>query len=520
MILSGNSIEHGLLALAAMYARCSLCPDRAVLFAARPRIHDAAGAVGVAERLAWSSPRTAHSSSARCRSVARPDDLIVTCSTPTVSPNARLAGTGGDGADRRRRRRARARRSGHRREDALHVGFDRRAQGVINTQRMLCSNQEMMRTVLPLLADEPPVLCDWLPWNHTFGGNHNFGLVLFNGGTLYIDEGSRRRTRSTRTDREPARDCDHRLLQRAARLRSARAAPVGRRRRFARHFFSRLKMLFCAAAALRQQVADELIRISRRGARAVTRIPFVTGLGATESAPIALCAGDAAFTGGRIGVPAPGVELKLAPVGGPDGRPTARSEHHARLLARIPSSDREPRSTRRATTSSATRCAFFDPERSVAGICVPGAHLGGFQALHRDVGAGSVRFGEAALAHFGDLVYDVVIAGHDREFVGALVFPNLATCRELAGIPGDVFSPDGFVDAPGCPRAIRGALLSRSRRCIRQLDGRRARDSARGAAGDRRAGDDREGQRQPEGRARRAAPRSLRSSTVMTAPAS
>ena len=62
-------------------------------------------------------------------------------------------------------------------------------KGVINTQQMLCANQEMLRTVLPLLADEPPVLCDWLPWNHTFGGNHNFGLVLFNGGTLYIDAG-------------------------------------------------------------------------------------------------------------------------------------------------------------------------------------------------------------------------------------------------------------------------------------------------------------------------------------------
>ena len=60
---------------------------------------------------------------------------------------------------------------------------------MINTQRMLCSNQEMIRSVMPFLADEPPVLCDWLPWNHTAGGNHNFGLVLYNGGTFYIDEG-------------------------------------------------------------------------------------------------------------------------------------------------------------------------------------------------------------------------------------------------------------------------------------------------------------------------------------------
>src|SRR5262249_58210600 len=61
-------------------------------------------------------------------------------------------------------------------------------KGVVNTQRMLCANQEMLRSVLLFLQDEPPVLCDWSPWSHTTGGNHNFGLVLYNGGTLYIDQ--------------------------------------------------------------------------------------------------------------------------------------------------------------------------------------------------------------------------------------------------------------------------------------------------------------------------------------------
>ena len=102
---------------------------------------------------------------------------------------------------------------------------------------------------------------------------------------------------------------------------------------FRAHFFSRLKMLFCAAAALRQQVADDIQSTGGRRAGG-RRIPLVTGLGATESAPFALCAGDSDFSGGRIGVPAPGVELKLAPVGTADGGAAARSEHHARLLAR------------------------------------------------------------------------------------------------------------------------------------------------------------------------------------------
>ncbi len=109
-------------------------------------------------------------------------------------------------------------------------GSTGRPKGVINTQQMLCSNQEMLRTVLPLLAEEPPVLCDWLPWNHTFGGNHNFGLVLFNGGTLYIDAGKPTPAAFDTTVAQPARDCDHRVLQRAARIRSAGSASSRRSR--------------------------------------------------------------------------------------------------------------------------------------------------------------------------------------------------------------------------------------------------------------------------------------------------
>ncbi len=102
-------------------------------------------------------------------------------------------------------------------------GSTGKPKGVINTQRMLSANQEMLRTVMPFLRDEPPVLCDWLPWNHTFGGNHNFGIVLYNGGTLYIDAGRPTPTGFEHDAREPARDCDDGVFQRAAGLRAARA---------------------------------------------------------------------------------------------------------------------------------------------------------------------------------------------------------------------------------------------------------------------------------------------------------
>ena len=103
---------------------------------------------------------------------------------------------------------------------------------MINTQRMLCSNQAMIRAVMPLLEDAP-VLCDWLPWNHTFGGNHNFGIVLYNGGTLYIDDGKPMPGAFDTTVREPARGSRHRLLQRAEGIRAARPAAAARRRVFA-----------------------------------------------------------------------------------------------------------------------------------------------------------------------------------------------------------------------------------------------------------------------------------------------
>ena len=130
-------------------------------------------------------------------------------------------------------------------------------KGVINTQRMLAANQEQIRTVMAFLADAPPVLCDWLPWNHTFGGNHNFGLTLYNGGTLYLDAARRLRLHSARPSPTCARSRTtayfnvprgYELLVPALR------ADAG----FRRLFFSRLQMLFYAAAGLRQEVADEM----------------------------------------------------------------------------------------------------------------------------------------------------------------------------------------------------------------------------------------------------------------------
>jgi feruloyl-CoA synthase len=431
LILSGNSIEHGLLALAAMYAGVPYAPVapsysllarefttlRAIWTSLNPGMVFAADGALFERALA---------------SVAGPDDPIVTStSSPTAVKTTTLdelqATWPTSAVDD-----AHARVGPDTVAKILYTsGSTGMPKGVINTQRMLCSNQEMILAALPLLAEQPPILCDWLPWNHTFGGNHNFGIVLYNGGTLYIDEGKPTAAEFDKTIANLAEIATTAYFN-VPRGYDLLVPRLTNDPAFARHFFSRLEMLFCAAASLRQQLADELIRLAAE-AQDGRRIPFVTGLGATESAPFALCAGDAAFTGGRIGVPAPGVELKVTPVGD-------QMEGRLRGPNITPGYWANPELTREAFDEEGyyklgDALAFFDADDPQKGFTFQGRISEDFKlSTGTFVRVGAVR--TKLLAHFGNLVYDIVVAGHDRAFVGALVFPNVATCRELAGIRG------------------------------------------------------------------------------------
>ena len=183
-------------------------------------------------------------------------------------------------------------------------------KGVINTQRMLCANQAMIRAGLAFLADEPPVIVDWLPWNHTFGSNHNFGLVLDNGGSLYIDEGKPLPgaiEATVRNLRDVAPTIYFNVPKGFEMLLPYLAAEPALREKF----FSRLKVMFYAGAAMAQHVLDAYERLAIKTAG--QRILFMSSLGSTETAPAALaCTWDAEHAG-NIGLPLPGVELKLVP---------------------------------------------------------------------------------------------------------------------------------------------------------------------------------------------------------------
>ena len=207
-------------------------------------------------------------------------------------------------------------------------------KGVINTQRMLCANQAMIAPGLPFLADEPPVLVDWLPWNHTFGGNHNFSLVLYNGGTLYIDDGKPTPPgvpKTARNLREIAPTIYFNVPKGFEVLLPHLRADAALRK----NFFSRLKVLFYAGAGLASTSGTSSSSSrSRRPASASSSCRRSARPRPRRSRSPARWDFDRA---GNIGLPAPGRRAEARADRRQAGGAPARPEHHARLLARGPS---------------------------------------------------------------------------------------------------------------------------------------------------------------------------------------
>jgi feruloyl-CoA synthase len=298
-------------------------------------------------------------------------------------------------------------------------------KGVINTQRMLCSNQEMIAAHLAFLRDEPPILVDWLPWSHTFGGNHNTGLVIYNGGSLYIDAGKPVPGLIERTVRnlsEIAPTVYYNVPRGFEAL-----LPYFRKDKGLRDlFFSRLRLMFYAGAGLSQHVWDALDELAL--AACGERIAMITGLGSTETAPAAVFTTLEASHSGAVGLPLPGVELKLAPVGD-------RLEGRVRGPSITPGYWRDEQATRKAFDEEGYYCfgdalRFIDPRDELKGFQFDGRIAENFKlATGTWVSVGSLRV--AFLAAFAPYAKDVVIAGHDRGEVCALVFPDIEACRGL-----------------------------------------------------------------------------------------
>jgi feruloyl-CoA synthase len=304
-------------------------------------------------------------------------------------------------------------------------------KGVINTNRMLCSNQAVLQDIWPFLADEPPVLVDWLPWSHTFGANHNLNLVLFNGGTLYIDDGRpvpQLFARTLAALKQTAPTVYFNVPAGFALL----AGALENDRRLADHFFSRLRFMFYAGAALPDALALRLRAIAER--LADHDVPLTSSWGTTETSPAATSAHFADAAIGCIGVPLPGTTIKLAPEGdkleirvsGPNVTPGYFGSPDLTAAA----FDDE------GFYRSGDAVVLVDPDDPNRGLLFDGRIAEDFKLLTGTwVTVGPLR---TRLLGAARVLTDAVICGQDKEYVAALAWVNQAEARALCGADGDV----------------------------------------------------------------------------------
>jgi len=302
-------------------------------------------------------------------------------------------------------------------------------KAVINTQRMLTSSQQAKAQTWAFLENiSDLVILDWLPWSHTFGANHNFNLVLRNGGTLYVDGG------------KPAPGLFATSL---ANLRSVMPTVyfnvprsfdmlIGALRsddELCRKFFGEVKFAFYAGAALPQNLWDALEELSiRTSGRA---LPMVSAWGSTETSPLATDCHFQAQRSGNIGVPIPGTELKLVPSGD-------KLEVRVRGPNVTPGYWKAPDLTAQAFDAEGfyligDAVTFADPDRPELGLFFDGRVAEDFKLNSGTwVNVGTLRV--AGIAALAPLVQDIVVTGHGGDEVRFLVFPNIAACRAHAGL--------------------------------------------------------------------------------------
>ncbi|MDI4235304.1 AMP-binding protein [Bradyrhizobium sp. Arg237L] len=307
-------------------------------------------------------------------------------------------------------------------------------KAVINTQEMMCANAAMMMQVRPRDSNGPlATYLDWMPWNHTMGGNALFNPVLIDGGTLYIDDGRPMPGQFDETIRN-LREISPTYYANVPAGYAALAAAMEKDDVLCRSFFRNLSVMAYGGARLPDDLYDRMQALAVRSTG--ERIVFYTGWGSTETAPTSTGTYWDTERVGLIGLPFPGVELKMVPCG-------AKYELRLRGVNVTPGYFGQPELTRSVFDEEGFYCigdagVFVDPEDPVQGIIFAGRVVEDFKLTTGTfVHVGSLR--TDAIAAATPVVHDALVAGQDRPFIGLLAWPNLHACRQIMGDPNATF---------------------------------------------------------------------------------
>ncbi len=299
-------------------------------------------------------------------------------------------------------------------------------KGVMYSQRMLCSNRQQSHQVLPFLGETPPVLVDWLPWHHTFGGTNNFGIVLYEGGTYYLDPGKPMPDHIAPTV-QALKEIAPTIYFNTPQGFLALLPHLRSDAQLRENFFSQLRLIYYGGASLPTHIwaaLDELA-VQTTG----QRVLIVSGLGGTEVGPIPATTSWDPRREAIVGLPVPGVRFKVVPV-------DTKLEIRYAGSCVTPGYWKDPERTAASFDEEGYFCSgdavrFIDPEQPQLGLRFDGRIAENFKLLS-GTWVNTAELRERTLAMFAPYANEVVVAGHDREFVSALVFPDLAACRRLA----------------------------------------------------------------------------------------
>lgn len=430
MILSGNSLEHAVLTMAAMQVGAPAAPiSPAYSLVSRDHARLRHVAALVRPRVVFvqdGPPFDAALASLDLRDavvvhVERPPTRVPSVAwdawvgaRPTPEVERRLARVGPDTVGKL----------------LFTSGSTGTPKGVPNTQRMMCANLQMYLSCRPREpSDPPPVLLDWLPWNHTMGGNAVFHPVLADGGTLHIDDGRPVPGAFDETVRN-LREISPTYMSNVPAAWAMLAATLEQDDALARRFFCRLRLMGYGGATLPEDLYRRLQALAVR--HTGERIVMVTGWGGTETGPTATSTYWDTDRVGLIGLPFPGVELKLVPAG-------SRYEVRVRGPIVMTGYHRQPELTAAAFDEDGfyrigDAATFVDPDRPAEGLVFAGRVVEDFKLdTGTFVQVGTLRV--AALAAVSPVAQDALVTGQDRPYAGLLVWPNLTACRQVAGLP-------------------------------------------------------------------------------------